>query len=123
MSDEVDIRLELNGETAALLAHAIRAQGGCAVKIGYTSERFSETLRYAASEEQRTKMAARLLAAAHNPYRDGAIRIHIWGEIPDCEGRIDYCCGNPYDERLPSAASLSAATTTVPIASAASSRA
>jgi hypothetical protein len=119
--DYMDIELTLNGEAVALLVRNIGALEEHFMQAAGAPEWIGETLG-AMTEKQRIRALARLLAAVHNPYRDGQIRIHVWGDAPDLEGRIDYSCRNPYDEGLRSAAVFSAATAAAPSASAAASR-
>ncbi len=90
--DYMNVELTLCGETAALLAHAIHGQEDIAPIVA-VPRWLSETLRHGTTQDLRTRAAARLLAAAHNPYRDGPITVHVWGEAPALDGRIDYSCG------------------------------
>jgi hypothetical protein len=91
-SSETNVELELNGETAALLAHAIHGQEDIAPIVA-VPRWLSETLRHGTTQDLRTRAAARLLAAVHNPHRDGPITVRVWGEPPNLDGRITYSCG------------------------------
>ncbi len=81
-----------------LLVDAIHALNDDLVKVIRAPEWIGETIR-ATTDEQRTRATARLLAAAHNPYRYGPIRIHIRGNaLAGFESHISYDYRDPFDD-------------------------
>lgn len=90
----MNIELALNGEAVALLVGVIGALEEDCAKIVGGPEWMGETI-CAMTNEQRMHAVACLLAAAHNPYREGPVRVRVWGEVPDLEARIAYSCGDP----------------------------